>query len=125
MSTIRQHARQNPIGAACAAIFGIAFYVVPTWGNVRRRRMVGATPRARSIRGHRHLRRRLELRDEPLMGMKENHGMPDDPIEDLKRELLAILTRWGIKGLAIRLGILLLLLELIFVALPWAWHRWA
>lgn len=60
------------------------------------------------------------------MGMKENHGMPDDPIEDLKRELLAILTRWGIKGLAIRLGILLLLLlELIFVALPWAWHRWA
>lgn len=32
MSTIRQHARQNPIGAACAAIFGIAFYVVPTWG---------------------------------------------------------------------------------------------
>lgn len=46
-------------------------------------------------------------------------------LSDLKRAIVAVLVRWGIRGFIIRMVCITIALELIFVALPWGWHRWA
>ena len=46
----------------------------------------------------------------------------DELGQAIKRETIL---KWGIRGLIIRLVAVIIVLELVFVVLPWAWRRFA